>query len=81
MTRVHRLDLGLLGTAMVLRLEDIPIEELTDAALSMQRGGVGFYKQSDFVHIDTGSVQRRRSVPINPEPGTSLFARQAISRY
>ena len=48
----------LLGTAIDVRLEDIPIEVLRDAALSMQRGGVGFYKQSDFVHIDTGRVRR-----------------------
>jgi len=48
----------LLGTAIDVRLEDIPIEVLRDTALSMQKGGVGFYKQSDFVHIDTGRVRR-----------------------
>jgi uncharacterized protein YcbK (DUF882 family) len=48
----------LLGTAIDVRLEDIPIEELRDAAVAMQRGGVGFYKQSDFVHIDTGRIRR-----------------------
>ncbi len=48
----------LLGTAIDVRLEDIPIEVLRDAALSMQRGGVGFYKKSNFVHIDTGRVRR-----------------------
>jgi uncharacterized protein YcbK (DUF882 family) len=48
----------LLGTAIDVRLEDISIEVLRDAALSMQRGGVGFYTQSDFVHIDTGRVRR-----------------------
>ncbi len=48
----------LLGTAIDVRLEGIPIEVLRDAALSMQRGGVGFYKKSDFVHIDTGRVRR-----------------------
>ncbi len=48
----------LLGTAIDVRLEDIPIAVLRDTALSMQRGGVGFYKQSDFVHIDTGRVRR-----------------------
>ena len=47
----------LLGTAIDVRLEDIPIEVLRDAALAMQRGGVGYYKQSDFVHIDTGRVR------------------------
>lgn len=48
----------LLGKAIDVRLEDIPIEALRDAALTMQRGGVGFYKQSDFVHVDTGRVRR-----------------------
>ncbi len=48
----------LLGTAIDVRLEDIPIAVLRDTALAMQRGGVGFYKQSDFVHIDTGRVRR-----------------------
>ena len=48
----------LLGTAIDVRLEDIPIEVLRDTALAMQRGGVGFYKQADFVHIDTGRVRR-----------------------
>ncbi len=48
----------LLGTAIDVRLEGIPIEVLRDAALSMQKGGVGFYKKSNFVHIDTGRVRR-----------------------
>lgn len=48
----------LLGRAIDVRLDDIPIEALRDAALTMQRGGVGFYKQSNFVHIDTGRVRR-----------------------
>jgi uncharacterized protein YcbK (DUF882 family) len=47
-----------LGTAIDVRLDDVPIEALRDAALALQRGGVGFYKQSDFVHIDTGRVRR-----------------------
>jgi uncharacterized protein YcbK (DUF882 family) len=25
--------------------------------LQMQRGGVGFYRASDFVHLDTGRVR------------------------
>ncbi len=48
----------LLGTAIDVRLEDIPIEVLRDAALAMRRGGVGFYRKADFVHIDTGRVRR-----------------------
>ena len=48
----------LLGNAIDVRLRGVPIEELRDTALEMKRGGVGFYKQSDFVHIDTGRVRR-----------------------
>ncbi len=47
-----------LGKAIDVRLDDTPIEALRDAALTMQRGGVGFYEQSNFVHIDTGRVRR-----------------------
>jgi len=48
----------LLGNAIDVRLRGVPIEDLRDTALAMQRGGVGFYKQSDFVHMDTGHVRR-----------------------
>ena len=27
------------------------------SAVSLQRGGVGFYEKSDFVHVDTGPVR------------------------
>jgi len=47
-----------LGNAIDVRLRGVPIEKLRDTALDMQRGGVGFYKQSDFVHMDTGRVRR-----------------------
>jgi uncharacterized protein YcbK (DUF882 family) len=29
-----------------------------DAALALHRGGVGYYAQSDFVHVDLGRVRR-----------------------
>ena len=48
----------LLGNAIDVRLRGTKTEDLRDTALEMQRGGVGFYKQSDFVHIDTGRVRR-----------------------
>ena len=34
------------------------IQALRNAALSVQRGGVGYYPASDFVHVDTGRVRR-----------------------
>jgi uncharacterized protein YcbK (DUF882 family) len=47
----------LLGHAIDVRLRGVPTPKLRDAAIEMQRGGVGFYKQSDFVHMDTGRVR------------------------
>ena len=47
-----------ISNAIDVRLRGMPIEKLRDTALAMQRGGVGFYKQSDFVHMDTGRVRR-----------------------
>jgi uncharacterized protein YcbK (DUF882 family) len=48
----------LLGKAIDVRLRGVPLEKLRDAALRMHRGGVGYYEQSDFVHLDTGRVRR-----------------------
>ncbi len=55
---VARQSQHLLGNAIDVRLRGVAIEDLRDTALAMQRGGVGFYKQSDFVHLDTGRVRR-----------------------
>ena len=30
---------------------------IVDVALALQRGGVGYYAKSDFVHLDTGRVR------------------------
>ena len=46
------------GRAIDIRLAGVPLIRLRDAALSMQRGGVGFYGPSNFVHVDTGRVRR-----------------------
>ena len=48
----------LLGKAIDVRLRGVPTEALRDAALALQRGGVGYYEESDFVHMDTGRVRR-----------------------
>jgi uncharacterized protein YcbK (DUF882 family) len=29
-----------------------------DAALALHRGGVGYYAESNFVHVDVGPVRR-----------------------
>lgn len=46
------------GTAIDVRLQGVDTAVLRDAAIELQRGGVGYYKSSDFVHIDTGRVRR-----------------------
>ena len=49
--------LHLKGKAIDIRLTDIPLEHLRRAALGARRGGVGYYKASNFVHVDTGRVR------------------------
>jgi len=46
------------GEAMDIRIAGVDLTRLRDAALSMQRGGVGFYPTSNFVHVDVGRVRR-----------------------
>ncbi|MGI9249132.1 MAG: YcbK family protein, partial [Woeseiaceae bacterium] len=48
----------LLGKAIDVRLEGVNTATLRDQALAMKRGGVGYYEESDFVHLDTGRVRR-----------------------
>ena len=49
--------LHLRGQAIDIRLADVPLAMLRDAARSMRSGGVGYYAASDFVHVDTGHVR------------------------
>ena len=48
----------LLGNAIDVRLAGVKTTELRDTALELKRGGVGYYKSSDFVHIDIGPVRQ-----------------------
>jgi len=45
------------GMAIDIRMRGIRTSALRDAALALQRGGVGYYPGSDFVHIDVGRVR------------------------
>ena len=49
--------LHLQGRAIDVRLPGVPTSRLRELALAMGRGGVGFYPQSDFVHLDNGRVR------------------------
>jgi len=46
------------GRAIDVRLADVELADLRDAALSLKQGGVGYYRESRFVHLDTGRVRR-----------------------
>jgi uncharacterized protein YcbK (DUF882 family) len=48
----------LLGKASDIRIEGVELANLHRAALSLKAGGVGFYPQSDFVHVDVGAVRQ-----------------------
>jgi uncharacterized protein YcbK (DUF882 family) len=48
----------LLGKAIDVRLRGLPTTDLHRIGLSLARGGVGYYRDSDFVHLDTGPVRR-----------------------
>lgn len=49
--------LHLKGKAIDVRLADVPLRQLRRAALESHRGGVGYYPESNFVHVDTGRVR------------------------
>lgn len=45
------------GKALDIRLVGVDTARLRTAALALGTGGVGYYPDSDFVHIDTGPVR------------------------
>ena len=51
---VARKSLHLQGRAIDMRLHRCSCADLRDLALDAAKGGVGYYKRSDFVHVDTG---------------------------
>jgi uncharacterized protein YcbK (DUF882 family) len=45
------------GMAIDVRLPDVDLDHLHAAALSLGLGGVGYYPESNFVHMDVGPVR------------------------
>jgi uncharacterized protein YcbK (DUF882 family) len=45
------------GKAIDIRLSDVSTRKIRHIATLLRRGGVGYYAQSDFVHIDTGEFR------------------------
>ena len=50
--------LHMIGEAVDIRVPGRDIAHVHKAALSLKRGGVGYYPASDFVHVDVGPVRR-----------------------
>ena len=54
---VARKSFHMLGKAVDVRLRGTSTSELRDIAVALKRGGVGYYRRSDFIHLDTGQVR------------------------
>lgn len=54
---VAKKSLHMQGQALDIRLNGVDSEKVRDAALALRAGGVGYYRKSDFVHVDTGRVR------------------------
>ncbi len=57
-TGVAKDSMHLYGRAIDIRLPGVALADVRDAALELKRGGVGYYADSGFVHLDTGRVRR-----------------------
>jgi uncharacterized protein YcbK (DUF882 family) len=51
------------GRAVDFYIPGVPLDQLRAAGLRAQRGGVGYYPSSNFVHLDTGSVRHWPRMP------------------
>lgn len=56
-TGVASKSLHMVGKAMDIRVPDVKLKTLREAAADLKRGGVGYYPSSNFVHVDTGRVR------------------------
>jgi len=54
---VARHSLHLEGRAIDVRIAGVDCATLAGRALELARGGVGYYRRSDFVHLDTGAFR------------------------
>ena len=51
------------GKAVDFHIPGVSLEQIREAGLRAQRGGVGIYPSSGFVHMDTGSVRHWPRMP------------------
>ncbi|MCU7939313.1 MAG: DUF882 domain-containing protein [gamma proteobacterium symbiont of Bathyaustriella thionipta] len=54
---VAKRSLHMQGKAIDIRLKGVDTKILRDTAIAMKVGGVGYYRRSDFIHLDTGRVR------------------------
>jgi uncharacterized protein YcbK (DUF882 family) len=59
-TGVAQHSLHIEGRAIDVRMTGISCADLAAHALALKRGGVGYYRASDFVHLDTGAFRSWR---------------------
>lgn len=57
-TGVAEDSLHIQGRAIDVRLTSAKTIALRDSAIALHRGGVGYYPESNFVHLDTGALRR-----------------------
>ncbi|MCK5666139.1 MAG: DUF882 domain-containing protein [Thiotrichaceae bacterium] len=54
---VAKRSLHMQGKAIDIRLRGFKTSKLRDTAIAMKVGGVGYYRRSDFIHLDVGNVR------------------------
>ena len=47
-----------LGQAIDVYLPDVDLKRLHRAAVDLNIGGIGYYRKSGFIHVDTGPMRR-----------------------
>lgn len=55
--KVAKDSLHILGRAVDVRFDGLPLKQARKIAIAMQGGGVGYYRKSNFLHLDVGSVR------------------------
>jgi uncharacterized protein YcbK (DUF882 family) len=74
---VAKKSLHMKGQAIDVRLPGISAKKLRDTALALHAGGVGYYPDSGFVHIDTGNVRQWQTRSAKSKPALKAVLKPA----